>query len=94
MSESYAIWLLGAVVTIAVTLALGILNRLQRQGDDTNKKVTAQGEVLSGLVTSSAIEANEVSRLRENVHDLRNKVGGMMGAHDLAKEIVDAFRRP
>lgn len=98
MNLQVALWGLGILATILVGLSLGILARIQKQGDDTNTKVTALAETTARLQSSSENVTGEVARLRERYDVQNGQLSKMSGARELARELVrevaDVFGTP
>lgn len=51
-AQDVYLWALGVLATIVGALMLIILNRVMKQGDDTNQKVTEQGSMLGRMEQS------------------------------------------
>lgn len=62
-NQDVFLWALGVLATLVGALMLIILNRVLKQGDDTNSKVTSQSATLARVETS-------VSQLDGRVSDL------------------------
>lgn len=58
-----ALWAVGILLSFIGALMLIVLNRVLAQGDDTNKKVTSQGEKLATVISN-------VGSLDERVNSL------------------------
>lgn len=65
-----AMWVIGLLCSFIGAILLVLLNRVIGQGDDTNKKVTAQGEMLARL--SDNVE--NLERRVTSLHEWRNMV--------------------
>lgn len=65
MNQELALWALGILCALVGTLMLIVLTRVLKQGDDTNDKVTKQGETLTRVDTSVQSLSVRVSSLDE-----------------------------
>lgn len=91
MNTEIALWALGIFATLAMSLAFAILASVQRQGRDTNVKVTQIAETQAGLVSDTANVQSELIRLRDNVHRTNGEVMKLAGARELGEEIAKAI---
>jgi hypothetical protein len=91
VNQEIALWALGGLFTLFGAVVTAFLRVVLQQGRDTNEKVTDQGQALARLEGSSSSNANEMTRLRDNLETLRNDVSRIGGAHELADKIVTAF---
>lgn len=98
MNLQVALWALGTLATALLALTLGIVARIQKQGDDTNKVVTGLAETTAALKVSSDNTTGEVARLRERYDVQNGQLSRMSGARELARELVrevaDCFGTP
>lgn len=91
MSLEVALWGIGVLWALASALGFAILGSVQRQGRDTNVKVTTQGEMLAGVVRDTVNVQGELARLRDNVHRTNGEMMKLAGSRELGEEIAKAI---
>lgn len=73
MNQDVALWALGILCALVGTLGTIVLTRVQRQGDDTNRKVTAQGESMARMETLAASLDRHVQSLLQWRNDVQQR---------------------
>ena len=84
MSQDVLLWVGGIAASVIGALCLILLTRVLRQGDDTNSKVTRQGESIARMEESQ----KEVVRRLGSLEEWRNR--------ELERQLADvrAHRNP
>lgn len=86
MNQELALWIIGILLAVVGFLLVRVL----KQGDDTNKKVTAQGESFARLETTVGHLTTDVRGLKEWRQVLTDRA--LEAAEERAREL-EAERR-
>lgn len=65
MNQEVTLWVLGILCAVIGTLMLIMLNRLMKQGDETNTLVIEQGKVLVKVATTTDVIHGRVTSLED-----------------------------
>lgn len=90
-STDITVTAVGLLFTLAQALAFAFLRDMRSQSRDTNTKVTTQGETLSRAAASAETNARDLGDVREKLYAMNADINKLVGARELALEIVRAF---